>query len=582
VLTAAPLWTVLLVAPGTGSWRPPELEVAPPPPVRSFDQLQSIALRYLGRPYVWGGVGTPGLDCSGFTCRVFAEAGYAIPRVSRDQARVGERVPLTRIAPGDLLFFAEDGGPVSHVGIYLGEGQMVHASSGQGEVVVDTLRRRWFGQNLVSARRVLSSTLTKGADDLLVITELSEHDGRFRLSPFVRRRAGEPDPGLAPTFLTGGGTTHVGARGGVVTQDGRAGGLLAPELGLAWRKHGVSVRLGLPIRLDPIEGAEIGGVRDASDALRFVREVRAGVPDADLEIAFQRERAYRLGAGGIVRDYAPLFGAQLIPGLGTRGAPLAGYAHVRIDALESQLLVDDVAAPGVVGASAALHLPRGFGAQTTGAVDLRTADDRDLYAARASGFFRSPADRVLQLEVDAGGAMSGLGGDRAGSFDAEATLRVRFGDRYANLVGFGGRFGYAFDGGLWDVFGPTYAAARTPTAAAFGAAGGRPLGGGHVLLRVGPLESSLRYHQGIDGDAGPLDRTVEIAARLADLPLAGTRTLSLRGGYAARAPFSATDRVDVAYARLGIRLTKLLSLEGYGLLGDAWEGGTTLRFAWTW
>lgn len=582
MLTASSLWMLLLVAPGGGSWRPPELEVAPPPPVRRFDDLQSIALRYLGRPYVWGGVGTPGLDCSGFTCRVFAEAGYAIPRVSRDQARVGERVPLTRIAPGDLLFFAEGGGPVSHVGIYLGEGEMVHASSGQGEVVVDTLRRQWFGQNLVGARRVLSSTLTRGSDDLLRITELSEHDGRFRLSPFVSRRAGEPDPGLAPRFLVGGGTTYVGARAGVVTQDRRAGGVIAPELGFAWRRHGISVQLALPIRLDPIDGAEIGAVRDAADALRFVREARAGVRDADIEVALQRERAYALGSGGIVRDFAPLFGASLIPGMGTRGGPLSGYAHLRIDRLQTQLLVDDVARPGVLGAAAGLRLPRGLGARLEGAVDVRTADDRDLYGARASAFFESPPDRVVQLDVDAGGQWSGLGGDRAGAFDAEATVRLRFGPRYANLVGLGGRLGYAFDGGLWDLFGPTYAAGRDATARAFGAADGRVLGGGHVLVRAGPFEGSARYHQALEGDPGPLDRTVEVAAQLSDLPLAGTRTLSVRAGYAARAPFSAADRVDVAYARFGIRLTKLLTLEGYGLLGDAWEGGSTLRFAWTW
>lgn len=579
MLTPTALLLALYVAPASGSWRPPELEVASPPPIQRFEDLQGIALQYIGRPYVWGGVGAPGLDCSGFTCRVFAEAGYAIPRVSRDQARVGQSVPLTRIAPGDLLFFAEDGAPISHVGIYLGDGEMVHASSGRGEVVVDTLRRRWFSQNLVSARRVLSSTLTKGADDLLAITELSEHDGRFQLSPFVRRRAGEPDPGLEPRFLAGN-DTYVGVRGGVITQDGRAGGVVAPELGFAWRKHGISVQLGLPIRLDPVDGADIGPVDDASDALRFVREIRAGVPGADLELALQRERAYELGASRVVRSYAPLFSQPLVPGLGTRGTPLSAYAHVRVADVEGQALVDDVAAPGVVGGAAAVHLPRGFGARAEGAVDLRTADDRDLVGGHASAFFHSPPDRVLQLAVDAGGGWSGLGGDHAGTVDAEATLRIRFGDRYRDLVGFGGRLGYAFDGGLWELFGATYPAARSEVATAFGEATDRGLGGGHVMLRLGPFEGFARYHQALGGDSSPLDRTLEVAARLQDLPLAGTRTFSLRVGYGARALFDSDRRVDIAYARAGLRLTKLLSLEGYGLMGDRWEGGATLRFAW--
>jgi hypothetical protein len=403
----------LFIAPASGSWRPPELEVAEPPPAQSFDDLQSIALGYLGHPYVWGGVGSPGVDCSGFTCRVFAEAGYAIPRVSRDQARTGMRVDLGRIAPGDLLFFAEDGGPVSHVGIYLGDGEMVHASSGQGAVVVDTLRRRWFSQNLVSARRVLTSTLTRGTDDLLRVTELSEHDGRFRLSPFVRRRAGEPDPALDPLFV-GGGQTAVGVRSGLVTEGGRAGGVIAPEVGLAWRKHAISIQLGLPIRFDP-DGVRIGGVDDASDALRFVRELRAGVRGADLEVAFERERAYSLGGGRLVRSFAPLFAAPVIPGLATVGSPLSGYTHVRIEGVEGQLLVDDIARPGVLGASAALHLPRGFGARVEGAVDLRTADDRDLYGLHGNVFFQSPPDRVLQLAVDAGGAPRGSAATAPGS-----------------------------------------------------------------------------------------------------------------------------------------------------------------------
>jgi len=342
------------------------------------------------------------------------------------------------------------------------------------------------------------------------------------------------------------------------------------------------VQLGLPIRLDPTDGAEIGGVDDASDALRFVREVRAGVRGADLELALQRERAYTLMGRRIVRSFAPLFEAQLLPGLGTRGGPLSGYGHVRIGDVEAQLLVDDIAQPGVVGSAGAFHLPRGFGVRAEGALDVRAADDRDAYAASGSGFFESPPDRVVQLGVDAGGSVAGLGADRAGLFDGEATLRLRFGDRYRNLVGFGGTVGYAFGGGMADLFGPTYAAGRPRTASAFDEGGGRPLGGGHLLLRLGPLEASGRYGQALGGDRGPLDRTFEVSAHLADLPLAGTRTLSLRAGYAARAPFDASERIDVAHARAAIRLTKLLSLEAYALRSTSWEGGTTLRFAWIW
>ena len=105
-----------------GGWRPPQLQVADRPPVTSFAELETIAFSYLDRPYRMGGVGDPSIDCSGFTCRVFAEAGYAIPRVSRDQVRAGVHVSLDRIRPGDLLFFVAEPGNrrITHVGLYLG------------------------------------------------------------------------------------------------------------------------------------------------------------------------------------------------------------------------------------------------------------------------------------------------------------------------------------------------------------------------------------------------------------------------------------------------------------------------------
>jgi hypothetical protein len=161
-------------------------------------------------------------------------------------------------------------------------------------------------------------------------------------------------------------------------------------------------------------------------------------------------------------------------------------------------------------------------------------------------------------------------------------LRLRFGDRYRNLVGIGARLAYAFDGGLAEPFGPTYPAGRQPVADAFDQAGGRPLGGALVLTRVGPVEASVRYQQALGGASGPLDRTVDLAVRLADLPLAATRTLSLRAGYAVRAPFDDDRRVDVGYARAELRLTSFIRLEGYVRRGGGWDGGTTLRFAWDW
>ncbi|MXG87955.1 transglycosylase SLT domain-containing protein [Nocardioides sp. YIM 123512] len=84
------------------------------------------ARKYLGIPYVWGGTDpAKGLDCSGLVQRVYRDLGIELPRVSRDQARVGDAVPsLAEAQPGDLLAFNS---PVSHIAIYIGDGQMIEA-----------------------------------------------------------------------------------------------------------------------------------------------------------------------------------------------------------------------------------------------------------------------------------------------------------------------------------------------------------------------------------------------------------------------------------------------------------------------
>ncbi len=98
--------------------------------------IVDFALQFVGNPYVWGGTSlTGGADCSGFTQSVFANFGIGIPRTAASQSGSGTPVDLGSIQPGDLLFY-EGGGGIGHVSIYMGGGQVVHASNSSTGIIV--------------------------------------------------------------------------------------------------------------------------------------------------------------------------------------------------------------------------------------------------------------------------------------------------------------------------------------------------------------------------------------------------------------------------------------------------------------
>ncbi len=91
--------------------------------------LCQYAKQFVGNPYVWGGTSlTKGADCSGFVQSVFKHFGISLPRSSRQQVGVGTKISLADAKPGDLIFYAK-GGTINHVALYIGDGQVVHASS---------------------------------------------------------------------------------------------------------------------------------------------------------------------------------------------------------------------------------------------------------------------------------------------------------------------------------------------------------------------------------------------------------------------------------------------------------------------
>src|SRR5256884_5834792 len=108
-----------------------------------------IAMRYLGVRYVWGGSSPSGFDCSGLVSYVFAQIGVSVPHSSYAQFGMGTSVSIGELQPGDLVFFTG----ASHVGIYIGGGQFIHAPH-TGDVVKISSLRGYYSSNFAGARRI--------------------------------------------------------------------------------------------------------------------------------------------------------------------------------------------------------------------------------------------------------------------------------------------------------------------------------------------------------------------------------------------------------------------------------------------
>ncbi len=119
-------------------------------------EVVAIARSFIGVPYRSGGTSRSGVDCSGLVFAVYGSVGIGLPRTSIAQSHVGKLVAPGSLSPGDLVFFATGRGRrVSHVGIYIGGGKFIHASTRAGRVRTDSMDHEYFKRRFVTARRVL-------------------------------------------------------------------------------------------------------------------------------------------------------------------------------------------------------------------------------------------------------------------------------------------------------------------------------------------------------------------------------------------------------------------------------------------
>ncbi len=119
-------------------------------------EIANYALQFVGYPYVYGGSSPKGFDCSGLTSYVYSQFGYSINRTASNQLNNGYAVEKSNLQPGDLVFFRQNGStkPASHVGVYIGNNQYVHASTPGVGVIISDLNDPYISSGYVGARRI--------------------------------------------------------------------------------------------------------------------------------------------------------------------------------------------------------------------------------------------------------------------------------------------------------------------------------------------------------------------------------------------------------------------------------------------
>ena len=120
-----------------------------------YIRLGLILQKFLGKPYSGASRYVRGVDCSLFAREVFKQFDdIELPRTVSDQFQTGREIPRTHLPYGDLVFFRTEGSKVSHVGIYVGYNQFIHASTSRG-VIISGMNEKYWAERYVGARRIL-------------------------------------------------------------------------------------------------------------------------------------------------------------------------------------------------------------------------------------------------------------------------------------------------------------------------------------------------------------------------------------------------------------------------------------------
>ena len=388
-------------------WRPPTLLVSPTKSAPSAEVLLATADQFLGVPYVWGGVSPNGFDCSGFTNAVYAKHGYDLPRVSRDQFKVGVEISRSGLMPGDLLFFSQQPGrgKISHVAIYVGDQTFIHAARGKARVTYDRLTSNYYSKRFRGARRMLTlppgqysnhyggplkdklyasqrsadkapppakvaskhlaktgSSTNSASDEAMLAAWGMTGSGDAPVEDSIESKPSQLSSGFLKGALSSVGPalvsreeTALGVRTALGGQDGLAQAFLLPYFTYFGHDNALQLDLGVPLVM-PLQGVD-GGFEsyfktswdEVRDYTKVIRDLRYGQKESEFFFALSRRASATLGHGTLVRYSTPNLAMRNAPGFVVEPDALSLEFDWFSKSSGLEVFADDVFSPSVAG-----------------------------------------------------------------------------------------------------------------------------------------------------------------------------------------------------------------------------------------